>query len=566
MERNLAQAVGASVPTAFTGSKTMRLKFMNSLPLFTLLIAAPAMAQGQSEGQGDRSIEVSPYIEASQILVAELSPGDEVLTYTQLAAGVDASITGRNNGGSVSLRYERNIGYGDNDVDSDTVSGVARGYATIVPQALTFEAGALASRTTVDGSGGSVNNPLVSRDAESRIYSGYAGPNVHARTGDVYINGLARVGYTKVETPLDVVNQAGGTDQLDVFDESVTYQANLHVGTKAGEALPVGIGVGGGIYQEDISNLDQRVRDVHARADVSVPVTPTLSLVGGVGYEDVEISSRDVLRDVNGDPVIDDNGRFVTDSSAPRALAYDVDGIIWDVGAVWRPSSRTALEAHVGRRYDSTTYYGSFAYAPSNRSSVNISAYDSVSGFGGTLTNSLAALPTEFGAARNALTGNFNGCVGSTEGAGCVGDVFGSVRSATFRGRGVTASYSRKIGNRYDATIAAGYSRRKFIAATGTVLEAANGLVDESYFVTTSLSGDIGRNSSFAINAYGNRFETETNGGQTVTAVGGSAAYNQTIVPRLSARAAVAVDHFDSDIAAEDITTASGLVGLRYDF
>lgn len=544
----------------------MRSTFITSLPLVALFVAVPATAQQQVEDQGGRNVNVSPYIEVSQILVAELSPGDEVLTYTQVAAGIDATITGRNNGGSVSLRYERNIGYGDNSVDSDTVSGIARGYATIIPNAVTFDAGALASRTTVDGSGGSLNNPLVAQDAESRIYSGYAGPTLNTRAGNLYITGSARAGYTKVETPLDVVNQAGGTEQLDIFDDSVTYRGDLRVGTKAGEALPIGVGVGGGIYQEDISNLDQRVRDSYVRGDVTVPITPTLSLVGGVGYEDVEISSRDVLRDADDNPVIDDNGRFVTDRSVPRSLAYDVEGIIWDVGAVWRPSSRTALQASVGRRYDSTTYYGSFAYAPNDRSAVNISVYDAISGFGGSLTNSLAALPTEFSAARNALSGNFNGCVGGVDGAGCVGDVFGSVRSATFRGRGISASYSRQLGSRYNATIAAGYNRRTFIAAEGTVLAAANGLVDESYFVSSSLTGDIGRNASFALNAYGNRFETETNGGQTVTAVGGSAAYNQTILPRLSARAAIAIDHLESDISVEDITAASGLVGLRYDF
>jgi len=544
----------------------MRSTFTTSLPLVALLAAVPATAQQQAEDEGGRNVNVSPYIEVSQILVAELSPGDEVLTYTQLAAGIDATITGRNNGGSVSLRYERNIGYGDNSVDSDTVSGIARGYATIIPNAVTFDAGALASRTTVDGSGGSLNNPLVAQDAESRIYSAYAGPTLNTRAGDLYITGAARAGYTRVETPLDVVNQAGGPEQLDIFDDSVTYRGDLRVGTKAGEALPIGVGVGGGIYQEDISNLDQRVRDSYVRGDVTVPITPTLSLVGGVGYEDVEISSRDVLRDVDGNPVIDDDGRFVTDRSVPRTLAYDVEGIIWDVGAVWRPSSRTALQASVGRRYDSTTYYGNFSYAPSNRSALNISVYDAISGFGGTLTNSLAALPTEFSAARNALSGNFNGCVGGVDGSGCVGDVFGSVRSATFRGRGVTASYSRQLGSRYNATVAAGYSRRKFIAAEGTVLAAANGLVDESYFVSSSLTGQIGRNASFALNSYGNRFETETNGGQTVTAVGGSAAYNQTILPRLTARAAVAIDHLESDVSVEDITAASGLVGLRYDF
>ncbi len=550
----------------------MRFTITSTLPVAALLCAVPAAAQGQAPlpqaqaSQSDRSVTVTPYIEVSQILIAEFSPGDEVLTYTQLAAGVEASVQGRNNGGSVSLRYERNIGYDDNSIDSDTISGVARGYATIVPGALTFEAGALASTTNVDGSGGSTVNPLVSQGTSSQIYSGYAGPNISARTGDVYINGLARVGYTRVETEADVATAAGGADRLDVFDDSVTYQANLQVATKAGEALPVGLAVGGSAYQEDISNLDQRVRDLNVRADVTVPVTSALSVVGGVGYEDVEVSSRNALVDAAGAPVIDEDGRFVTDGSQPRQIAFDVDGIIWDVGVVWRPSSRTAFEAHVGRRYDSTTYYGSFAYAPDARSAVNISVYDGVAGFGGTLTNSLAALPTDFSASRNALTGDFDGCVAGEAGANCVGGAFGSIRSATFRSRGVQASYSHQFGGRYSATVAAGYDRRKFLAAEGTVLAAANGLVDESIYATIGLNGEIGRNANFAINAYGNRFDTQTNGGQTVTAVGGSAGYNQTIVPRLSARAAVALDHFDSDVSAEDITAASGLVGLRYDF
>jgi hypothetical protein len=538
---------------------------ITSVPVSAMLAAMPANAQQQSQQGSDRRVEVTPYIEVSQVLFAELSPGDDVLTFTQVAAGVDASAQGRNAGGSVSLRYERNIGYGNDDLDTDTVSGVARGYVAVVPNAVNFEAGALASRTTVDGSGASTLNPLVGQDAESRIYSAYAGPTVATKAGDLYINGGARVGYTRVETPTSVATDAGG-DRLDVFNDSVSYQADLRVGTKAGEALPIGIGVGGRAYQEDISNLDQRVRDLNVRADVAVPLSSSLSLVGGVGYEDVEISARDALTDADGNPVVDDNGRFVTDPNSARQIAFDVDGIIWDAGVVWRPSSRTALEARVGRRYDSTTYYGSFAYAPSDRSVFAVNVYDGVQGFGGALNNSLAGLPTEFSASRNPLTGDFTGGVSGGDGAGFVSGVLGSVRSATFRSRGVNASFSRKIGPRYNFAVAGGYDRRKFLAAEGTVLGAANGLVDESYYVNTSFSGEIGRSSSFALNAYSNWFESEANAGQSVNALGASASYQRTIVPRLSARAAVAYDYLDSDISVEDISAASGLVGLRYDF
>jgi len=156
------------------------------------------------------------------------------------------------------------------------------------------------------------------------------------------------------------------------------------MGTHPGEPLPVGVGVGAGWLREDISNLDQRVDDKNVRGDVTLPVGGNLALVGGVGYEDVKVSHRDAVIDTNtGLPVIGADGQYVTDKSTPRLIAYETSGLIWDAGVIWRPSKRTALEAHIGRRYGSTTYFGSFAYAPSARSSLNVAVYDSVTGFGG---------------------------------------------------------------------------------------------------------------------------------------------------------------------------------------
>lgn len=541
--------------------------FASACAVAALGLAAPVCAQQTaneeaSEGRGDRHVSIDPYIEASQVLVAELSPGDTVLTYTQVAAGVDATVAGRNNGGSLSLRYERNIGYGDEALDSDTLSGVARGYATIVPRALTIEGGALAARTRVDASGGATLNPLVGEDSESRIYSAYAGPNVHTRAGDVEVNANYRIGYTRVEAPDALVVTPGGAP-VDVFDESVVQAAGFHVGTSPGEPLPVGLGVGGGWVQEDVSNLDQRVRDSFVRADVQVPVGRSLALVGGVGYEDVEVSSRDAVRDADGNPVVGSDGRFVTDDSAPRRIAYEATGLIWDVGVMWRPSSRTALEAHVGRRYDSTTYYGTFAWAPDSRSSLNVAVYDTVSGFGGLLNTALANLPTEFTAARNALSGDFTGCVGGEQGASCLAGVLGSVRAAVFRSRGVAAGYSVQLG-RVSTGIGAGYQRRKFIAAPGTVLASANGVVDEAYWVNYYIGAQLGRNASLDASAYASRIDSGFAASGEVLALGASAAYRRSITSRLSARAAVAVDHLDA--AIENYTSASALLGLRYDF
>ena len=549
-------------------NKAMKFLAFPLSAIAAIALAHPAWAQQTadeeaSEARSDRGVTLAPYIEASQVLVAELSPGDDVVTYSQVAVGVDAAVTGRNNGGSLSLRYERNIGYGDAALDSDTVSGVARGYATVVPRALTIEGGALAARTRVDGNGGATLNPLVGDDRESRIYSAYAGPNLHTRAGDVEVNANYRIGYTRVEAPDFVVVSPAQSD--DVFDESVVQVAGFHAGTSPGEPLPIGLGVGGGWVREDVSNLDQRVEDRFARADVQVPVGRDLAFVGGVGYEDVEVSGRDAVRDAGGNPVLGPDGRFVTDESQPRQIAYDVSGLIWDVGVMWRPIVRTALEAHVGRRYDSTTYYGTFAWAPTSRSNVNIAVYDTVSGFGGLLNTALANLPTRFTAARNALSGDFTGCVGGEQGANCLAGVLGSVRSAVFRSRGIAAGYGVTFG-RFNTGLGAGYQQRKFIAAPGTVLASANGVVDEAYWVNYYLGAQIGRNAGFDANAYASWIDSGFAANGEVFALGASAAYRRSITGRLSARAAVAVDHLDSEATVEDYTSASALLGLRYDF
>ncbi len=70
--------------------------------------SAGSSASRGSGGTGARTT-VRPYIEAVQNVLWELSPGDEVLTYSSLAAGVDVSLQGRRTEGAISVRYERRI-------------------------------------------------------------------------------------------------------------------------------------------------------------------------------------------------------------------------------------------------------------------------------------------------------------------------------------------------------------------------------------------------------------------------------------------------------------------------
>ena len=54
--------------------------------------------------------------------------------------------------------------------------------------------------------------------------------------------------------------------------------------------------------------------------------------------------------------------------------------------------------------------------------------------------------------------------------------------------------------------------------------------------------------------------------GLLLSAIGGSASYSEQVFRNLSARAAVAISMLDSDIAPDNFTTASALLGLRFDF
>ncbi len=530
--------------------------------------ASAADGHGGSSSRGERArggrsgSHISPYIEAQQVVSASLSPGSDVVTYSQIAAGVDATITGRHSAASVSLRYERRIGWGDAS-SGDTISGLARGYVSIVPQTLRLDAGLLAARTRVEQSGASVLGPVGDSEASSKIYSVYAGPTLTTQMGDARVDAHYRIGYTKVDSS-DALANAPGQPAFDIFDESIAHDAGIHIGTKAGTVLPVGIGASAGYYREDISNLDQRVEDFHARLDLTLPVSPSLAVMAGVGYEDVKISARDALRDGAGVPVVS-GGRFVTDKSSPRTIAYKADGLIWDAGVIWRPSRRTQLEAHVGRRYGSTSYYGTFSYAPSDRSALNIRVYDNVAGFGGQVNRALAELPAEFTVNRNPLSGDVSGCVAALEQGNCLNGALGSVRSATFRARGIGASYSMDLG-RISAGIGAGYDRRKFIAAPGTVLAAANGVTDENIWLAAYLNGRIDRNSHYAVNLYANWFQSGATLDGDSTALGASLAYYRNLTDRLTATAALGIDGISRSEPLEDQWSASALVGLRYQF
>ncbi|OYX94320.1 MAG: preprotein translocase subunit YajC, partial [Novosphingobium sp. 35-62-5] len=245
---------------------------------------ASSASSSRSGGSGARTT-VRPYIEAVQNVLWELSPGDDVLTYSSLAAGVDVALRGRRTEGAISVRYERRISQSDRVADGDTLSGLARVRHDLIPRTLSVEAGALATRSNIGAGGASALNALANNDAVSQIYSLYAGPALSTNVGDVAVSASYLVGYNRLEQE-NVLQGSAGQPLNDIFDDSVVQSAQLSAGVAPGTVLPVGVTASGSYFQEDISNLDQRVRDVRGGVQVTLPVSMSLAVVGAIGYED----------------------------------------------------------------------------------------------------------------------------------------------------------------------------------------------------------------------------------------------------------------------------------------
>ncbi len=524
--------------------------------------SAPAAdADAPAKRERTRRAEVSPYLEAKQVFLADLDDGGDVLTYSTLAVGVNAGITERNAEAQVNVRYERLIGYSSRVRDRDNLSGLARGNARL-GRNVSVEAGAYASRARTDNRAATPGTFLGNQDNVSHVYSVYTGPTFAAQLDDVSVASSLRAGYTKVDNGRAPVLPTGQA-AVPAFDDSVSYSAQASVAMQPGR-LPVGWAVSAGWNREDASQLDQRVDEKYLRADVTVPVSPTLALVGGVGYENVEVSERDVLRDASGAPIRTADGRFVVDPASPRLNAYDSDGLIWDAGVLWRPSRRTSLEARYGHRYGSDTYYGSFSYAPSERMGINVSVYDTISGFGGSLNRTLAGLPTQFNATRNPLSGDLGNCAFGATGSACFGNALGSLRPVAFRSRGVSASMVTSAGG-WDTGIAAGYNRQKYLSSALGALPELEGLVDQNYYIAGHLGRDLDRRSRFETNVYGNLLDPGFALAPDIYSIGANAAYYRQIWRGLSAGAAVGIDSVKPEDADGDVS-ASALLGLRYSF
>lgn len=530
-------------------------RFLVPAVLATSLLAPPAFAQ--------RSY-VAPYIEVQQVLDVPISGDRDVLTYTGLAAGVEAGAAGRRVEGTLSYRYERRIPWGgDGAVPTDTHNGLARGSVVLVPDLLTMQAGAIATRTRIDVRGGGVDF-LGRGDNVAQVYGGYVGPSLATRIDGLDVAASYRFGYVKTD--------GGGADALGAgqfglnrYDSSTSHAAAASVGMQPGQ-LPVGWNVSGSYVREDAKPLDQRFANRFVRGQVIVPVSPVLAVTAAVGYEDIAISQAAVALNADGTAVVDGRGRFVADRAAPRLIAYDYDGLFYDAGVIWRPSPRTTLIANVGKRYGQLALTGSLTHQINSRSGLTIGVYNGIDSFGRSVGSNLAGLPTQFAVPRTGLNNRFDGCVFGEQGTGgCFNDAFQSASTNNYRARGVNALYSARRGP-ISLGFGVGYDERRYL---GPVL-VANGVsfarvTDRGVTGQANVGLALDDRSSLSNQLFVAWYESGLPGTDGVLTGGLSSSYGRRFTDRLTGNATVAIyatdqADYDTDIAGQL------LLGARYQF
>ena len=509
-------------------------------------------------GQRRHRIDVTPYIEVNQTVAAELSRGGDTVTYTSVAAGVQGVMSTRRVEVAADVRYDHNFNWGGNRVDSDVISGAVRGRMDLT-QGFGLEGGALATRTGMDGQNGLFGSVFDNGRNTADLYSAYISPTFSRRLGDVDVGAAYRFGYSRAE--INGIRALDGSRPMGMFDDSTNHALIGSVGMRPGR-LPFGWQLSGSWERDSSGQLDQRYSGRYGRLDVTVPVSPTLAVVGGVGYEDISVSNRAPLRDADGNLVVGSNGQYVADHSKPREIAFETDGLMYDAGLQWRPSPRFMAEGRVGHRYGDFTFTGSVSYQPSRDTVYQLGIYDTVSTVGRSLTSGLVGLPTDFTMYRDGVGGGLSSCAFGSNGGNCLTPITNNLTGFAFRSRGGVFSMSSRQ-RLWTLGLALGYDRRNYLARGLADVPGIDGAVDETWFANIVASRPLSERTSMALSAYANYYDGALS--TDALMLGASGYLSHLFAPRLTGNAGVSINSVDQDGFNNRVFTAATL-GMRYSF
>jgi len=510
-------------------------------------------------------VDIQAYVDLEGGVSAELKDGDDllgedVLTYTSVAAGVDGQVSTRRVSASFGYRYERRLELNGDLPDTDIHEGLAQARAELVPGLVSVEAGGIATRT--GGTGRALG--VTDREATTEVYSAYAGPTLTTRAGPVAVNASYRLGYVHVDDD----SLAGGDFSPDGEFDSTVHAAGASASMAPGQ-LPFGWNVSLGHLSENSGSFDTEFETQFVRADAVLPVNPTLALTAGVGYSRGRASQSDVARDAQGSPIFDANGDLVPDPTRPRVTTYDVDGLFADAGFIWRPTPRSELQLRAGINDDGEPIVaGSAAFRVGRFFGFSFNLYDNDETFGSSLLRNLRDLPDDFKIDRDPLTGGVaSGCVFDEDQPGrgvCLSPVLQSITGVSFRARGGSLLFSGN-GRLWSWGGGLTYSRRDFYLPDDPIFADAFAPSDQDVALFGSVSRRLSRYADLGVEGFVSVYDSEAPLSD-VTTVGARATFSRSfLLNRLELLVALGLTH-RSLSGAEDSLVADGNVGLRYTF
>jgi hypothetical protein len=528
-----------------------------------LAAACPLALAGLAAAPAAARTTVHPYLEVQQVFSADLDGHGDSVTYTGVAAGVDATLDGAHVQGQIAYRYDHYVAWSKRYSDSDVHNGLAS--IQWKPDAdLTLQASGIASR--VSGSYGRRTSAFALGDLDNsyQVYAFDVGPRYAHSFGDLDVAAQYDFGWAKTTDGIGTTDLGPGQPLLDNNFTTTSHTAQASVGMRPGGAgLPFGWSVSGGYVRDSIGFLDARYEGKFGRADVTLPVSSDLAFTGGVGYEQNQTSQAAILTDADGNAILNAHRHLQADHSKKRILSYDQDGLIWDVGVIWRPSPRTFVELHGGRRYGGRAIWGRAEHQISETTSLSVVAYDDLQSFGRQLTGGIGALPTSFTSTQTPFPTTVSLCVfGTNGGTGACLPALSGANSNFYRSRGVYGTVSGTRGL-WTWGVGVNYDWRRYLEpAYGGDIFTFSGQEAQTVTINGLLSRRLSRESALSLTALAawydaGAFDTD------YTSYGGSLAYSRTFGRHLSGNAALGIWSGSAGQGGGDVN-GSALLSLRY--
>jgi hypothetical protein len=526
--------------------------------LSTALLALPA---------GGRTT-ITPYVEAQQVVSTDLSgrPGPDTVTYSGLAAGIDATVETDKLQGQLDYRYDHYFAWSDRYRDTDLHNGLASLKYQASPD-LTLQAAGIATRargTLATGTSGLLFGDL---DNTQQVYAVQAGPSYTHQFRDINLTADYRFGWTRSDNGFGSTDLGVGQPVIENNFDAFSHTADVAVGTRPGGlGLPFGWTVSGGIERDEVHFLDARYTSKFGRVDFVQPVSHSLALEAGIGYEADRATQSAILTDADGNAILDKHRHLQADHSKRRLLSYDQDGLVWDVGVLWRPSLRTTLEVRGGQRYGQTVVTGHLTHQLTPKSTIEVVAYDDITSFGRQLTGEIGALPTSFSGTSLPIQTPLANCVFGANGSqgGCL-TALNSVNSNFYRSRGVYVLLAGQKGL-WNYGLGVGYDNRHYLAPNlGANVFSFAGVNEESVTVDATIGRRLSRVSTLTLTGLAAWYNDNASvvSGTSYTSYGGILTYNREFSRRLLGTASVGVSSGGGGNIDDDVI-GTALLALRY--